>query len=219
MVVRSASSASALTRSVDRRHPAAVYRRSPAPVGRSTSGALLSCRDRATGRDPPARGPERLPARAGGQARGRRRSATDLVRPARPGTARPRLARRDRAGRRLARPRRGGRRLDPAAAPGARRGSQRAGRPPLVGPGALDRHVPVDRRGAGAHADRGRPRARRARRLPVADRPADRRPGAAPGALDRADRGGPDVTADVDPRRRPARAGRSRSRARTASRR
>ena len=67
--------------------------------------------------------------------------------------------------------------LDPAAAPEPRRGSQRARRPPLVGPRALDRHVPVDRRGTGAHAHRGGPRPRRARRLAVADRPADRRPG------------------------------------------
>ena len=46
-------------------------------------GGLLSCRDRAPGRDPPARGTERLPARAGGQDRGRRRPAPDVVRPAR----------------------------------------------------------------------------------------------------------------------------------------
>ena len=44
---------------------------------------LLSCRDRAPGRDPPAGGTQRLPARAGGQAGGRGRSAADVVRPAR----------------------------------------------------------------------------------------------------------------------------------------
>ena len=36
---------------------------------------LLSCPDRATDRDPPARGTQRLPARAGGEARDRRRSS------------------------------------------------------------------------------------------------------------------------------------------------
>ena len=64
-------------------------RRSGRPSARQSTGArvratrLLSCPDRATGRDPPARGTQRLPAGAGGQARGRRRPAADLVRPAR----------------------------------------------------------------------------------------------------------------------------------------
>ena len=46
--------------------------------------------------------------------------------------------------------------------------------------------------------------ARGARRLPVADRPADRRAGAVGRALGGADRRGPDVAADLDPRRGPA---------------
>ena len=110
---------------------------------------LLSCRDRATGRDPPARGPQRLPARAGGQARGRRRPAPDVVRPARSGPPRARPPGRPRPAARLARRRRRGRRLGPPAARRPRRGSDRPGRPSLVRPRPLDRHLPVDRRGAG----------------------------------------------------------------------
>ena len=57
------------------------------PVGPVISDAVsaLSCRDRATDRDPSPRGPERVPARAGREARGRHRAPADLVRPARPG--------------------------------------------------------------------------------------------------------------------------------------
>ena len=82
---------------------------------RGPAGAL-SCPDRATHRDPAARGTQRLPARAGGQARGRHRSPADLVRPARPGPARAGPARR-RASRRGSGPTgRRGRRLGPPAA-------------------------------------------------------------------------------------------------------
>ena len=64
-------------------------RRSMRSSARSLAlGRLLSCPDRAPGRDPPARRSQRLPARAGGQGRGRHRPAPDLVRPARPGPPR-----------------------------------------------------------------------------------------------------------------------------------
>ena len=135
---------------------------------RPHSGALLSCPDRAPGRDPPARRSQRLPARAGGQARGRHRPAADLVRPARSGAPRPRPPGCERAGARPARRRRGGRRLDPPAARGPRRGTRRDRRPPLLGPRPLDHHLPVDRRGACPDPDRGRARPRRAGRLAVA---------------------------------------------------
>ena len=65
------------------------------------------------------------------------------------------------------------------------------GGPSLVGPGPLDRHLPVGRRRTGADPDRGGAGPRRARRVAVAARPPDRRPGAPARALDRADRGGP----------------------------
>ena len=67
------------------------------------AGTLLSCPDRASGRDPPARRSERLPARAGGQARGRHRPAADLVRPARSRAPRARPPRGRGPGARLAR--------------------------------------------------------------------------------------------------------------------
>ncbi len=94
--------------------------------------------------------------------------------------------------------------LDPPAARRPRRGPRRAGGPSLVGSGALDRHVPVGRRRAGADPDRGRPGPRRARRLAVARRA--RLTGAQErllGALDGADRGRARDAARVDPRRRP----------------
>ena len=99
-----------------------------------------------------------------------------------------------------------------------RRGARRAGRPPIVRPGSLDHHLPVERRGAGTHPDRGGPRAGRARRVALADRAAHRRAGAAARPLDRADRSG------TDDARRPGSATPtggcrpSRSPARTASR-
>ncbi len=166
------------------------------------AGTLLSCPDRASGRDPPARRPERLPAGAGGQGRGRRRPASDLVRAARSRSPRARPPRRERPGPRLAGSRRGGRRLDPPAAPGSRRGPRRPGRPPLVRPGPLDHHLPVARRRARRGPHRGRARPRRARRLAVADGPPDRRPGTAAGALDRADRRRARHAARVAARRR-----------------
>ena len=83
-------------------------------------------------------------------------------------------------------------------------------------PGPLDRHLPVGRGGARADPDRGGARPRRARRVAVADRPPDRRPGTAAGALDRADRRGPGHAADVGPRRRPPRSRSCRSRGPTA---
>ena len=55
---------------------------------------MLSSPDRAPGRDPTARGTECLPARAGGQGRGRDRPAADLVRPACTRPPRPRPPRR-----------------------------------------------------------------------------------------------------------------------------
>ena len=167
------------------------------------AGTLLSCPDRASGRDPPARRSECLPARAGGQARVRHRPAADLVRAARSGAPRARPPRRRRAGSRLAGSDRRDRRLDPAPADRPWRGPQRARRPSLVRPRPLDHHLPVDRRGACPDVERGGARSRRARCLAVADRPADRRTGAAAGALDRADRGRPDDAAGVAARRRP----------------
>src|SRR5207245_9020826 len=50
---------------------------------------LLSCGNRATGRDPLARGAERLPARAGGEDRGRGRATPNLVRTERSGSSQP----------------------------------------------------------------------------------------------------------------------------------
>ena len=188
------------------------------PASLRAPGGLLSCPDRATGRDPPARRPERLPARAGGQARGRHRPAADLVRPARSraGTRSSDSGADGPAARRGRTPVAATRRPGSAAC-ATDHGEGRGGvaRPSLVRSRALDRHVPVAGRGAGP-GHRPRPRSRSpsatSRRR---DRPADRRPGAAARALDRADRRGRDA-ADVDPRRRPARARRSRSRARTA---
>ncbi len=168
---------------------------------------LLSCRDRARGRDPHAGGPQRLPARAGGQAGGRDRPATDLVRPARSGSPRARPARRRGAGPRLARSGRRHRDLDPAPAGGPRGGPRRSRRPSFVGPGALDRDLPVGRRGTGPDHHRGCPRAGRARRVAVEDRAADRRPGATARALGRTDRGSPRDSPAMDPRRGPAGAG------------
>ena len=109
------------------------------------------------------------------------------------------------------------RRLDPAPAGRPRRGPRRARRPSLVRPGALDRHVPVDRRGAGPDA---RPR----RRSPSPSATSRRRATAQlTGAQERllarwTERiaGGPDDAAGLDPRRRPARSRSCRSRARTA---
>ena len=146
----------------------------------AAAGGLLSCPDRATGRDPPARRSERLPARAGGQARGRHRPAPDLVRPARSRAPCPRPARAP-TSRRATGPTPSPRSSPGSGGCGVDHGEGRGGlaRPSLVRPRALDHHVPVDRRGAGPDAHRGRPRPRRARRLAVADRPADRRPGAA----------------------------------------
>ena len=85
-----------------------VMARSLAPPAR-----LLSCPDRAPGRDPPARRSQRLPARAGGQARGRHRAAAHLVRPARP---RPPCAGPPRAPRS---PRATGRTASPRSSPGS----------------------------------------------------------------------------------------------------
>ena len=168
------------------------------------AGTLLSCPDRASGRDPPARRSECLPARAGGQARVRHRPAADLVRAAGSGAPRAGPPRRRRARPRLAGSDRRDRRLDPAPADRPWRGPQRARRPSLVRPRPLDHHLPVDRRGACPDVERGGARPRRARCLAVADRPADRRAGAAAGALDRADRGRPDDAAGMAARRRPA---------------
>ena len=67
-------------------HPGAVY----------AAPRLLSCRDRATDRDPYARRAQRLSARTGGQAGARRRPAADVVRPARPGATRACTGRRTR---------------------------------------------------------------------------------------------------------------------------
>ena len=111
------------------------------------------------------------------------------------------------------------RRLGPAAAASSTaRAAAAWSRPSLVRPGPLDRHLPVDGRGARADADRGRHRPGRARRLAVADRPADRRPGSG------SSRAGPSASRRPGPRRRPGSAtptggSRScRSRARTARR-
>ena len=189
----------------------------PGRLGRLRRGVrLLSCPDRATDRDPPPRGPERLPARAGREARGRHRAAADLVRPARSGPPCAGPARGVRPAAGLARRHRRGRRLDPAPAVRPRRGPRRRRRPSLVGPGPLDRDVPVGRRGTGADPDRGRARPRGPRRLAVADGPPDRQPGTAARPLVRADPRGPDDA------RRPGSATptggcrSSRSRARTA---
>ena len=84
-------------------------------------GDALSCPDGATGRDAAAGGSQRLPARTGGQDRGRPRPPADLVRPARSRAAHARPARRARSRPGLARRRRGGRGLAPPA-PGRSRG-------------------------------------------------------------------------------------------------
>ena len=153
---------------------------------RSSHGRLLSCADRATGRDPPPRRAQRLPARAGGQARVRRRPAADLLRPARSRAARAGAARAPRSRPGTGPRRRRGRRVDPAPAR-AMHGEGRGGLggPPLVGSRALDRDLSVGRGRARADHRGGRPRAGRPRRLPVADRAPDRQPGAAARPLDR----------------------------------
>ena len=153
------------------------------------AGTLLSCPDRATGRDPPARGSERLPAGAGGQARGRRRPAADLVRPARsraPRAGPPRAPTSRPATGRTASPRSSAwiRRL--RADHGEGRGGLAVHR--SSDPGHWIVTFPWVGAERAADPDRGRARPRRARRLAVADRPPDRRPGAAARALDRADR-------------------------------
>ena len=136
------------------------------------------------------------------------RPAADLVRPARSRPPRARPARRRGAGPRLARSGRRRRRLDPAPAGGPRGRPWRPRRPSLVRPRALDRDLPVGRRGTGPAHHRGGPRPGRARRVAVEDGAADRRPGAAARALDRTDRRGPRHAATVDPGRGPAGAGR-----------
>ncbi len=169
------------------------------------SSAALSCPDRAPRRDPPARGTQRLPARAGGQGRGRRRPAADLVRPApaRVGTRSSSSAGRCR--------RATGRTRSPRSSAWIRRlraehGEGRGGprRPPLVRSGALDRHLPVDRRRARPGDRRGGARPRRAERLAGSVGPADRDPGAAARALASPDRRREHDAAVLDPRRRPA---------------
>ena len=62
--------------------------------------------------------------------------------------------------------------LDPPAARRPRRGPRRPGGPSLVRSGPLDRHLPVGRCRTRPDPDRGGARARRARRLAVADAPA-----------------------------------------------
>ena len=109
---------------------------------------LLSCRDRAPDRDPPARGTQRLPARAGGEARlaiGRRRTFYGRQ-PGRHALVLPwATILRGPGPIRSPRSSRGSAACDPIT---ARAWAGR--RPSLVGSRALDRHLPVDRRGAGA---------------------------------------------------------------------
>ena len=153
----------------------------------------LCCRDRARDRDPTARGPERLPARAGGEDRGRARPAADVVRPAKPGPPRARPPRRRRARRGSGRSRSTRSSAGSAACGSTTARARAACRPSLVGPGPLDRHVPVDRRGAGPHDRRGGARPRRAGRLARAPGPARPAPrsGCSPAGRRRSPRPGP----------------------------
>ena len=89
-----------------------------------------------------------------------------------------------------------------------------ARRPPLVRPRALDRHLPVDRRGARRDPPEAALALAERDVSPSRDRPADRRPGAAARALDRADRRAPATTPPSwirDADRRDARSSRSRA--------
>ena len=121
---------------------------------------------------------------------------------------------------RVAGRRRRGRRLGPAA---ARRTTARAAAGLAVHRSSDPGHWIVTFPWTGAErardARRGRARARRARRLAVADRAADRRArrGSSRAGRER-HRGRPHVTADLDPRRRPADPGRLDHRAPTARR-
>ena len=127
--------------------------RSERPSARSLArGDALSCPDRATGRDPAAGRSQRLPARAGGQDRGRPRPPPDLVRPAGPRAAHARAAGRpcSRAG--VARRRGGGRGL---AAPSARSIMARA----AAGSPSIARRIP----GTGSSRSRGSARNGRSR--------------------------------------------------------
>ena len=180
----------------------------------------VSSPDRASGRDPPARGPQRLPARAGGQGRGRRRARADLagIADARAtcvvhlGRSVPAREWPDEVADLVA--------LDPPPSRGPRR-ARRTGRGPrAVGHGTLGRHLAVGRRRAGAPDRRGRVRPRVAQRLARA--PACRLTGTQARIVagwQAADRRGACHTALMDPRRRPPDARRSRSPAPTASRR
>ena len=174
------------------------------PGGRSASGAssrhatstdavygsaarapgALSCDDRAPRRDPAARGPQRLPPRADREGRGRRRPAADA------GTASGSRGRHALV--RLAAPcrRATGRTRSPCSSPGSPSACRRRRGPSadvavhrVVRSRALDRHVPVDGRGAGAGDRRGRAGARRARRIARPAATPDGDPGAAPRAL------------------------------------
>ena len=175
-------------------------------MARSLAGGdALSCPDGATGRDPAAGGSQRLPARTGGQDRGRPRPPADLVRPARSRAARARPARRaaspsgtgPTASRRSWLGSGGSGSITARAAAGlaVHRSSD---------PGPLDHHVPVARSRASADDCRGRARPRRARRLAVPHGAADRRPGATADArwTERIDEARGDA-ADLGPRRRP----------------
>ena len=187
------------------RRPSRSMGRSSNPWGQSSEATrLVSCADRATGRDPSPGGTQRLPAGAGGQAGVRRRQAADLLRPTRSRPARPGLARGERAGARLARWRCRGGGLDPPAPCRARRRPPRPGRPSLIRSRPLDRDLSMGRCRACPHPRRGGRRARRPGGLAIANGAVDGRPGTIARALDGAARGGTGHAADVDPGQRAA---------------
>ncbi len=142
-----------------------------------TPGRVAILRDHASRRDPAAGGTERLPARAGGQGRGRRRAAPDLVWPSRARAPRPRPPRRGRPDRRLARCGRSRSRLGPPPPRDHDEGA-RGRRPSVVGSRPLDPHLAVDRRRASPAHRRGGLRPRRPRRDARPAGTPDRRPGA-----------------------------------------
>jgi hypothetical protein len=171
-----------------------------------TAGPLLSSRDHASRRDPPARWPERVSARAGREGRDRDRAAPDLVRGACPGPLRAGPPRGNGPGTDVAGRHRRDRGLGTASAARASRRHRRHPRPSLVGPRPLDPDLAVGRWRARAADRRGRRGPRRTGRHAGPPGPPDWRPGAAARELDRPDRPCVGHPAALDPGRGPAHA-------------